>query len=81
MVDSTRGIGPISGLTSNNRTQNPQSDKRTEEARSATPVDEVEISKEALDVIEAQRAAEEARAELTRDAGVSLSDSNFDGLV
>lgn len=82
MVDSTRGVGPISNVQPGNRTQDARDSRRTEEARKSNePVDEVEISQEALDVAAAERTAEEARAELARDQDTTLSSSNFEDLV
>ena len=85
MVDSTRGIGPIQGIPSGDRTQNARNDRRTEGTRDNTPVDEVEISQAALDasdVAAAESRAEDTRAQLAQDQDATLSNgSQFDGLV
>lgn len=81
MVDSTRGIGSISNVQTGNRSQNSREADRSEETGRSEPVDEVEISQEAIDVVKAQRLAEETRAELVRTPDSTLSDSDFDGLI
>ena len=73
MVDSTRGIGPISNVQPGNRTQDARENRRTDGAGSSDPVDEINISQEALNVSEAERTAQDARAQLVQDQDVTLS--------
>ncbi len=88
MVDSVGGIGPGQNVASgNNRAQNTRDDRRTEDTARANPVDEVEISQEALNIAAAEEAAAEqtasaAREQLAGDPGQSLGlDPGFDSAV
>ncbi|MCB1532578.1 MAG: hypothetical protein KDJ35_06895 [Alphaproteobacteria bacterium] len=82
MVDSTKGIGPVQNLPSNNKTQDRRAAERTEDTGRRAPVDEVEISQEALDVSSASETAQFLREQLQQDESQTLSNgSNFDGLI
>ena len=79
VVDPTKGIGPVQNVTSISKPQNVSNKERSEEKREAEEKDKVEISEEALNLVQAQEKAEETRQQLeeNRDATLGL-DPNFD---
>ena len=73
MVDSTRGLGPVPGVTQSGKTQGTGTTKRSEEGKEiGRAQDVVEISQAALDHVEAQKAAEEARETLKQNKDLTL---------
>lgn len=72
MVDSINPSGQVSGIqpVKNN---SPKNQETKENEKSSAPVDEVNISKEALDLAQAEKAAKEVAATLSSDENYSLS--------
>lgn len=83
MVNPTSGIGPVSGLNQQNRTEQTQTDRQesrsTETSQAAVPRDEVQLSQEALSLLEAEQTAQQIRDALSSDQSLSLANS-ADGL-
>ena len=66
MVDSVSNSGLSQNLSQTNRSQNARNNERAEDERSKiNPLDEVQISQEALDLAQAEEAAQKT-AEETR---------------
>ncbi len=72
MVDSINSVGQIQNIQSVK--SNTQKNKDTSETENASaPVDAVEISEEALNLAQVEKAAAEAASSLSSDGSLSLS--------
>jgi hypothetical protein len=72
MVDSVNSSGHIQSLQSiKSSSQKNQDNKQAE--KSSAPVDDVQISEEALNIAQAENAAKEASSALTNDQSIALS--------
>lgn len=79
MVDPTKGIGPIPGVTQTGSKPAARDNERSEKAERSGPRDSVEISKEALSLQEAEKKAAETRETLSRSEDLTLGlDPDFD---
>ncbi len=77
MVDSTKGISGVSNVLSGQKagavSDNKSKQKDGEARVSSEPVDEVQISQDALSLQDAEETARELRAQLERDSSETLS--------
>ena len=77
MIDSVGGVGPLQGISSNNRVKESaedRSDKLREKPRAEKQTDIIQISREAQELSEAQA------EEVAREVGRSLADQREQSL-
>lgn len=73
MVDSINGAGGVPPVNNSNRAQ---SRNDVSSGQSASPVDEVSISAEAIDLAQAEQAARDARSILEQRIDAALTGDN-----
>ena len=80
MVELPKGIGPLQGLISGTRVTDFSDNRRNEDAKgSSPPRDEVNLSREAISLSQAEQASADVRGALEKDTDLTLgSGQNFD---
>ena len=83
MVDSTKGLGSVSNISSANKLRNVSDIGRKDEPTKAErPKDEVKISEEALSLSQAEGTSKEVREALEKNQDVTLGlNPSFDETV
>ena len=73
MVDSINPSGQVQGIQSAKSSSSKDQDVKDSEKKQPAPVDDVQISKEAIDLVEAEKAAKDIASSLSSDANATLS--------
>lgn len=73
MVDSINSSGQVQGIQSAKSSSPKDQDVKDSEKKQPAPVDDVQISKEAIDLAEAEKAAKDVASSLSSDANATLS--------
>ena len=73
MVDSVNSSGHIQSLQSIKTSSQKNQDSSKQAEKSNVPVDDVQISEEALNIAQAEKAAKEASSFISNDQSVTLS--------